>query len=194
MKKFNNRRLVISGVLFLLVAVLVLFMHFDIFTYSRYESTMASSNQINTAIYLLNDQYQQIAVRLPDVVPGNNQYTYTFSVSNFTATKHCETNLKYVIHVRTTTNMHIDYDIFNTLNIENAQTHVISNRVLGDNDSTYFRHIYTPEHTMLYDDDQTDYYTLLFTFPDDYDDAVYSGMADYIEINIESRQILAGDS
>ena len=46
---------------------------------------------------------------------------------------------------------------------------------------------------MLYSDDVTEYYTLLFTFPEEYTDYMYNGLVDYIEINIESSQILNTD-
>jgi hypothetical protein len=193
MKKFDSRRLKISFALIFLVVMLIFFMKLDIFTLSRYETTVTSSNNLVTAIYLLNDTYQTVSVKLPDVVPNNNQYTYTFSVSNYNATSHSDTNLKYRIHIRTTTNMHIAYDLFNTLDIDDAESCVVSNQVLPDENGTIFRHILTDEKRFLYNQDEIEYYTLLFTFPDDYDEYIYSGLVDYIEINVESSQILKTD-
>ena len=192
-KKFDSRRLKISIVFMLLVVILIVFMRLDIFTLSRYESSVASSNSLVTAIYLLNDTYQTINVKLPDVIPSNNQYAYTFSVSNYNGDEHSDTNLKYKIHIRTTTNMHINYDLFNTLDIENATSCVTSNNIVRDSYGTIFRHIYSDEKRFLYSRDEIEYYTLLFTFPDDYDDYIYSGLVDYIEINVESSQILKTD-
>ena len=193
MKRFDSRRLKISFTLMLLVVLLIFFLKLDIFTLSRYETTVSSTNSLVTAIYLVNDTYQTVSVKLPDVVPANNQYTYTFSVSNYNATSHSDTNLKYVIHIRTTTNMHIEYDLFNTLDIENAESCVISDDVLPDADGTLFRHIYTDETQFLYSQNEIEYYTLLFTFSDDYTDYIYTGLVDYIEINVESRQMLSTD-
>ena len=190
---FDSRRLKISFVFIFLVILLMFFFNLDIFTLSRYESSVTSSNSLVTAVYLLNDSYQTVSVKLPDVIPDNNQYAYTFSVSNYNATSHSDTNLKYKIHIRTTTNMHIDYDLFNTLDIENAESCVVSNTTLPDEDGTIFRHILTDEKKFLYSMDEIEYYTLLFTFPDEYDDYIYNGLVDYIEINIESSQILKTD-
>ena len=203
MMKFNRKRLSISIMLIILVIVLLLFINMDIFTQSRYESVVSSQNSISTAVYLLEDTYQTINVKLPDVIPSNNQYTYSFSVSNYNNDKHSDTNLKYRIHIRTTTNMEIDYDLFKTLDITNATSCVDTNSAIQDSYGTYFRHIYTGYSTMLYSEDKTDYYTILFTFPQDEDDvednpdnihdAKYSGIAELIEINIESQQILQDD-
>ena len=79
MKMFNKKRLTISISLFILVIILLIFISMDIFTSSRYETHVTSNNSISTAIYLLDDSYQTINVRLPDVIPDNNQYTYSFS-------------------------------------------------------------------------------------------------------------------
>ncbi len=193
MKLFDSRRLKISFTLIILVIVFICLINMDIFTLSRYESKVVSSNNLTTAIYLLNDSYQTVQVKLPDVLPSNNQYAYTFSVSNYNDLKHSDTNLKYRIHVRTTTNIPIEYKLFNTLDIENAEEAVITNNIDPDNDGTYFRHMYTDYKKFLYTNDEIEYYTLLFTFDEEYKDYIYSGLVDYIEINIESSQILKTD-
>lgn len=89
--------------------------------------------------------------------------------------------------------MPIEYNLFQTLDIENAESYVSSDDIATDEDGTYFRHLYTEDNIFKYDEDNIDYYTILFTFPYEYNDYQYSGFADYIEINIESRQILATD-
>lgn len=192
--RFNRKRLIISMVLIILVIILLIFIKMDVFTFSRYENTVSSQNSISTAIYLVEDTYASVNVRLPDVIPDNNQYTYTFSVSNFNSDSHSDTNLKYRIHVRTTTNLEIEYELYNTLDIEEADSFISSNTIVQDYNGTHFRHIYTDYSTMLYTENKTDYYTLLFTFPDDFKDARYSGIAELIEINVESTQILQSDS
>lgn len=194
MKKFNRRRLIISGVLLILVIVLIAFIKLDIFTYSIYEKQVTSNNDLNTAIYLLDDSYQTVTVRIPDVIPSNNQYLYTFAVSNFKDDKHCDTNLEYVVHIRTTTNLRIDYELYNTLDIDDAESIITSNNVELDSDGTYFRHILTNKKTMHYNVNETEYYTVLLNLPSDYRDSKYSGVPEVIEINIESRQVLDSDN
>jgi hypothetical protein len=191
---FNKKRLILSIILFILVAMLLIIIKMDVFTLSRYESTASSQNSIRTAIYLLDDTYQTITVKLPDIVPSNNQYEYTFSISNYNEDSHSDVNLKYRIHIRTTTNMEIEYELYDTLDIEDAESVIQSNTIVQDINGTHFRHIYTDYNTMLYSDDETHNYTLLFTFPTDFHDARYSGLAEMIEINIESMQILDSDT
>lgn len=194
MNLFNRKRLIISGSLLILVIALLFLLNLNIFTYSRYETHVTSQNSISTAVYLVDDSYEVINVQLPDVVPGNLQYKYSFSVSNFNDDAHCDTNLKYRIHIRTTTNVDIDYDLFNTLDLEGAVSDVSSRSTVRDEDDTYFNHLYTNYKTMLYSEDKTDNYTILFTFPNDFKDAKYSGIVELIEVNIESNQILATDT
>ena len=194
MKRFNRHRLIISGVLLILVIVLIIFLKLDVFTYSKYEKMVSSNNDLNTAIYLLDDSYQTITVKIPDVIPSNNQYLYTFSVSNFKNDKHCDTNLNYKVHIRTTTNLRINYELYGTLDIVDATSIIETNNIQLDGDGTYFRHIYTDDNTMLYSEDKTDYYTLLLTFPVDYKESKYSGIPEVVEINIESKQTLDTDN
>lgn len=194
MRMFNKKRLTISLLLFILVAFLLILINMGIFTQSRYETTVTSQNNISTAIYLLDDTYQTVNVKLPDVIPDNNQYTYSFTVSNYNEDSHSDTNIKYRVHIRTTTNMLITYDLFDTLDLEDAESCVSSNAIVQDSNGTHFRHIYTDYKTMLYSDDVTDEYTIVFTFDDDYKDARYSGIAEMIEINIESSQMLDNDT
>ena len=193
MRMFNRKRLIISGILLLLVVALLLLLSSGIFTYSRYETTVSSQNSITTAVYLLSDEYQTITVKLPDVIPGNGQYKYKFTVSNFKNDLHADTNIRYRIHMRTTTNMDIDYDLYNTFDIDNASTDIIDSSTDPDRFGTYFNHFYTDYKTMLYSENKTDYYTILFTFPTDFKEAKYSNVAELIEVNIESNQIIQGD-
>ena len=194
MKAFNKKRLMLSGLLAGLVILLIVLFNSGIFTYSRYETHLASQNDLTTAVYLLNDEYQTINVKLPDVIPENRQYTYSFSVSNYKNDLHSDTNLKYRIHIRTTTNLDIDYELYDTLDIENATSVIASSTTDPDRDGTYFNQIYTNYKTMLYSENKTDNYTILFTFPSSLKDAVYSGIPELIEINVESKQILATDT
>lgn len=195
MKVFNKKRLIISGVLIILIVMLILLINSGIITYSKYETNLSSQNALTTAVYLLDDTYQTINVKLPDVIPGNMQYTYSFSVSNYNNDAHSDTNLKYRIHIRTTTNMDIEYDLFPSLTVNGATSDLIPNNdpAVQDSYGTYFNHFYTNYKTMLYSEDRTDNYTLLFTFPNDFIKAKYSGIAELIEINIESNQIMDSD-
>ena len=194
MKKFDKKRLRMSISFMILVIILLVFINMDLITNSRYESKISSTNKLNTAIYLLNDEYQTIQVKLPDVLPDNNQYTYTFSISNYDSNKHSDTNLKYNLHIRTTTNMPLEYELYKTLDIDDAESCIVSNNIEPDQYGTYFRNILTDKTTFLYTRDEIDYYTLLLTFPDDYTNYSYSGLADYIEINVISSQILESDN
>ena len=194
MKAFNRKNLMLSGLLIVLVIALLLLIKSGLFTYSRYETHVTSQNSITTAVYLLDDTYQTLTVRLPDIQPSNNQYAYSFSISNYNEDLHCDTNLKYRIHIRTTTNADITYQLFSTLDVDHAEPDTVTRSTVQDQDGTHFNHIYTDYKTMLYSEDKTDYYTILFTFPTDFIEAKYSGLVELIEINVESSQIIASDT
>ena len=101
MKMFDHRRLKIAITFSILIFILIVLLSLDTITYSRYETLVSSSSALDTAIYLVNDQYQTVQVKLPEIIPSNNVYQYTFSVSNYNEDEHCETNLIYRLHIRT---------------------------------------------------------------------------------------------
>ena len=90
--------------------------------------------------------------------------------------------------------MDIKYQLYDTLNYQNAPSAISSNAVTTDRNGTHFRHILSRDKTMLYNENKTDYYTILFTFPDDFLDAKYSSVIELIEVNVESQQVLASDT
>ena len=90
--------------------------------------------------------------------------------------------------------MNITYQLYNSLNVQNAQSVILSNDVVQDRYGTHFRHIYTDYRTMLYSEDKTDNYTIVFTYPNDFKNSQYSGIVELIEINIESSQKLDSDT
>ena len=193
MKIFDHRRFKIALTFASLIIILLYLLSLDTITLSRYQSSISSASGLSTAFYLVNDEYQRAEVKLPDVIPSNNQYAYTFSVSNYDDERHSDTNLKYKVHIRTTTNMHIEFDLFKTLEIADAESCIVSDDFIKDADGTYFRHILTDESEFFYNEDNIDYYTILFTFPSEYNDYEYNNNIDYIEINIESHQVLSSD-
>ena len=51
---------------------------------ARYTSNTSSEANVDTAFYVLNDDFQQMTLNLDSLIPNSTPYTYTFSISNAT--------------------------------------------------------------------------------------------------------------
>ena len=122
-----------------------------------------------------------------------NQYLYYFSVSNYNEERRTETNLKYDLSIRTTTNIPITYDLFKGETVDNNTSIITSNQVIADDDGTFFRIIKTPTEYFDFHSNQTNNYVLLITFPPGYNNSDYQYLFEMIEINVNSQQVLTSD-
>lgn len=193
-KRFDKKKFFKVSKFNILLLIFIILILIIPLTFSRYESEVTSDFGIKTAIYVLDDAYTEVNVDLPDIIPSNNQYAYTFSVSNFKEDLRTQTNLTYDLWIRTTTNIPLTFDLFNTLDYQTASSIVTSNEVTTDDDGTYFREIRTATKSFSNGEDEIEYYTLLITFPKEYNESIYHSLIELIEINIESKQLLSTDS
>ena len=96
--------------------------------------------------------------------------------------------------IRTTTNLPITYELYkNITNLNEATSIKISDEVKKDADGTYFRYIVTNEDYFSYVDDEVNYYTLVVYFPSEYSSFKYQDVVEFIEINIDSMQMIEGE-
>jgi len=192
LKNDNTGRLVFElGILFVLLISLAVLIPF---TLSKFKTEARSDVEVEIAFYLVNDKYQYENIKLEDIIPRDESYTYDFSVSNNDGVNRTETALTYDVEVITTTNLPLTYDLY--IRDDNGNySSVVTNDVIDlDEDSAYFRTINTSTKTFGFDTDKTDYYRLVVNFPLEYKDFKYQGISENIEIRILSRQLLPGDN
>ena len=72
---------------------------------ASYETTANSEANVDTAFYVLNEDYQDMTLNLDSLLPSSNPYTYTFSISNEKDGNIAETDIEYDLKIRTTTNL-----------------------------------------------------------------------------------------
>lgn len=193
MSIFNRKKIIEFNKITILLVVLILLLCLMPLTFSRFETEKEGDIIIPHAIYLLEDTVISETVSLPEIIPSNNQYLYYFTISNFNEERRTETNLKYDLSIRTTTNIPITYDLFKGTTVNNNTSIVTSNQVITDSDGTFFRIIETNSEYFNYSENQTNSYVLLLTFPAGYNDSNYQDLFEMIEINIKSHQVLSTD-
>lgn len=163
-------------------------------TFSKYETNMNSTADIQTAFYVLKTDYQYQTIKLPDIIPSDDPYVYTFSVSNNKDGNRLETRLAYNLSIRTTTNLPLTYELYkNATDLTTATSIKTDDEVREDEYGTYFRYITTNTDYFSYLYDETNTYTLVINFPKKYNDYTYQGLVEFIEITFDSRQLTDND-
>jgi len=171
----------------LLLCILLVIVSIIGITYSRYESEGLSNPDIETALYLLKEEYKSMSICLEDIHPSDVANLYTFSISNNDGKYRAEVNLEYEVEIISTTNLPLEYDVYIKGTDESV---IVTDVVEQDEDGTYFRKIKLNKRSFSYEKDETDTYVLEVMFDSKYNDISYQDIIESIEINVKSNQVI----
>lgn len=202
-------------------------------SFSLFESQATSDANIDIAFFLVNDRYSisstdetsegatpyTRSIKIADIQPGDTK-EYTIWVSNYgfydangqllesdhvegAEKKVADTNIKYNINIKTTTNLPLEYKLTTTTGVteERTETTILrESESPSDTDGMYFKNIYSAnEKKLLFNNNsegiaqgQQDTYKLQVTFPNEgeWKDARYQDIVEYIEVSIDAEQII----
>lgn len=190
---FNKRRSIIIVKLLISLLSLILIIILIGRTLSKYETSATAQANIQAAFYLLNDDYQSMNIKLGMLEPRAEEYSYTFSVSNNDNGKRTETSLEYDLKIITTTNLPLTYELYMVKegNDTTERVNVITNEEIApDEYGTYFRTISTNTESFGHQKNETNIYTLVVHFPEEYRQIQYQDIIESIEIKVDSRQLI----
>ena len=184
----KSKNLIIKLVLLLIGLFLLLWIIQGAF--ARFKSSSTINPNIETALYVFKEDYQQINLTLSDIYPRAEPFTYSFTISNTDGTNTTETYLDYDIDIQTTTNLPLKYEMY--LNEEysstNAKNIMESSNIEQDEYGTYFQKVKLPTKTFGFEKTETNTYQLVVYFPEEYKDVKYQDITDAIIINVNSKQ------
>lgn len=161
-------------------------------TFSLYESDVTGSASLNYAMYVIKATHISQEINLGEIVPREEPYIYTFTVSNNNGSYRTDVDLEYDLSIRTTTNLPLEYELYidQTRTDSDAVNAITSSDIIADSYGTYFLHIETPKKYFSYSENQTYTYELVVYFSENYTDSSYQDIAESIEITIDSKQIV----
>lgn len=192
----------------LLVAITIVLIVYRILcdSFSLFESQATSDTNIDIAFFLVEDNYNypnkenSKRVNIADLEPGETK-EYTISVSNYAYfndegekvgsenegnLKCADTNIKYTLKVRTTTNLPLKYDF----SVGRSKYDLASERIQEDNGIIFHEYTFS-EKILEFNQNQKDQYKLSITFPKGEEkNADYQGMIEYIEVSIDAEQVV----
>ena len=198
-EKFKNMGYVNEKKRFLLFALLLFLLLFLAkyllgMAYSRYEVRTKINSNIDKALYIFEDEKISFNLESEGIIPRSAPYVYRFSVSNYNDTKQSDVDISYDVKVRTTTNLPITIQMYrNELYNAVGATNIFNGaEVTQDADDTWYRLYSASEsYEFSYEDEATDVYTMVITFPATYaSNSAYANYLESIEVILESKQII----
>ena len=185
----NNSRLKMELCIFLILLIALIFL--IPYTLSRFKTEARGDAVMEIAFFIANDEYTREEITLTDMKPGD-EYSYTFSVSNYDGDDRAEVNLSYFVEVVSTTNLPLEYELYL---INNGQVPIVStDEITEDDDGTYFKTLKTSSRNFNYSSNYIDNYKLTVKFPIAFKNFKYQGVCENIEIRVNAKQKLSSDN
>lgn len=191
---FDKKKLLKINQLTIGIIILFILMLAVPFAYSKLFSQTESDSQIETAFFLLNEDYYEASISLENLLPRDEPYAYKFKISNNDGTNRLETKMEYNLKIITTTNLPISYKLYiNEEYTTEGSINIITNDIVERDegeDGAYFRTLETETKTFGFEEDQENIYQLVVLFPKEYDSFEYQNIIEGITIKIEAKQII----
>ena len=187
--KLRFRFLVFSLIVLFIVSVGVFAI---IKTFAFYNSNASLSLDIQTAIYVVEPGEMSFNIDLEKIIPSDEPYIYTFSVSNFDEEKRTDVDLEYDLEVITTTNLPLNYKLYYNAYDLSTNDIITTRDIRQDEDSSYYNYFKVDQkYSFTYKENQTHIYYLIIEFPTTYKDIIeYSDAIDNIQVKINTQQVL----
>lgn len=179
----RKNKILLKKVIILILCILILIRIITL-VMSRYETTADSEANIDTAFYILNEDYQEMTLNLDSLLPSSNPYTYVFTISNEKDGHIAETDLEYKLKLRTTTNLPLTFELLEN----NNEIIDLTTKTEQDDDGTYFRTIELGSRYFKHSNESINTYTLVVNFSEDYSSIDYQDVIELIEISVDSTQ------
>lgn len=174
-----------SRISIIIIAILVLLSVIGL-TYARFETDGNGSINASVAFYVLDVGTETKSIRLTDIKPDDNEYTYNIFVQNKKDNKLSEVDMKYDIYLKTTTNIPAEYKIYKNNSSSNS---VVTVEQIEDEDGMFFKKYLLPSDSFKQGVYEKDTYKLVVKLPSSYKEHKYQGLVESIDVVVESNQM-----
>ena len=215
-RRFVNKKRINFLTVFLILDVFVILTMFQT-AGATYSSKAIGNTEMQVALYAFTaddlveldgvdgeEITSSFDISLGDINPGETKY-YQFNIYNYLTDDSgnkvsSETNISYDLKIITTTNLPLTYSLYlnqnpfssNVSNLLDSNTY--STDIITDSYGTYYQVFAVDEQCFKYSTFGDDQYTLVVEFPAKYSDILYQDLIESIKIQVESKQVLPGDS
>lgn len=161
-------------------------------SYAFYDSKVNLALDIETAMYVIEPGEMSYNIDLDKIIPSDDPYIYTFSISNFNEENRTDVDLEYTIKMQTTTNLPLKYRIYYDSYDLDTNDLISTRELRQDEDGSWYHYCLIDEkYEFSYQENKTNIYYLVIDFPTIYKNVLeYSDAIENIQIIIDSKQIL----
>ena len=162
-------------------------------TSAKFRSGTNISLDVDYAVFLFQEELFSFQMNTEGIVPREEPYYYTFSVSNYDNKKMSDVDLSYSLQIRTTTNLPITYELYKNESPGEDAINLLKNcNTIQDEDGSWYYEFSKTEETLFsYKVQSKDVYILAIKFPLAYSFSdAYADSLDLVEFTIEAKQVI----
>lgn len=162
-------------------------------TSAKFQSGTNLALDVDYAVFLFQEELFSFQMNTDGIVPREEPYYYTFSVSNYNNEKMSDVDLAYSLQIRTTTNLPITYELYKNENPGVNATNLLKNyNIVQDEDGSWYYEFSKTEETIFsYQVQSKDVYTLVIKFPASYSfSKEYADSLDLVEFTMVVKQVI----
>ena len=160
-------------------------------TFSRYTTDVSVQVEPKLAFFIADVGTYSETLELGEILPREEPYYYSFTVSNFKNEDKANVDLEYQLQVITTTNLPLQYELFRNTDDYTTGNIIDVKEVDTNADGMYFQTLGSSNYyDLTYHNKVTDTYVLKVTFPIEYQQfpEKYAGPVELIEVQLNARQ------
>lgn len=190
---FDRKKLIMTTKIISLFLLLIVIINVIGIAYSRYESHADMYAKANVAFFVIDSGTYEQSISIKGLTPSSDPFLYTINVYNFKGRDRSKVDLKYDIKFETTTNIPLTYEIIRNETYSDTATNIISNERLRQDGEVYYKVFdINDSYNFLFNQDQTDQYTIVVHFPEIYKQFPdsYQGKVELITVTINAEQVV----
>lgn len=182
----NKKKFKVFNRFTILVFCILVFLFIIKTSYSFFHSDASGVVANKIAFYVVDSKPQSQTIKIGEVKPDGQDYSYDIEVSNFKNDKVSEVDLDYTVQIITSTNIPVDFKLYSN----DGDTNIIGNKEIVEDDSGMYFFKYSPQvGSFTHGIKKTDKFTLVINFPDLYNDALYQDLIESVEVTVDAKQV-----
>lgn len=182
----DKYRFKLSGHVVLLICLILFSFMFIRLTYSVFHTDSNGTVSNKIAFYVLEARTQTQSIKIGNLSPDGQDFSYDIEVANYTSGKVSEVDLEYSLIIVTTTNIPVTYKLYKN----DGTTNIIGTKeIIQDSNMMYFFR-YSPQvGSFTHGSVERDKYTLVVNFPASFNKEKYQDLIEAIEITVDANQV-----
>ena len=161
-------------------------------SYAKYESRKNLITDAVAALYIIKPGSYSFDMNIEGVVPGTDDYIYSFTVSNFEESTTSNVDLSYSMRIISTTNLPLNYRLYKNQSPTGGTNLLNITDISQDSESAWYK-VFDLEDIgdFTHDTNTTDTYYLVVNFPQSAQSTIsYAGQIESVEVKIDAKQVI----